>query len=63
MVAFHESDNVDMAVLEDYNMNSISFEEWKKRNPHKYDFSLKKISEIKNRVHIKIRGFYYGYEY
>lgn len=48
MVAFHESDNVDMAVLEDYNMNSISFEEWKKRNPHKYDFALKKISEIKN---------------
>ncbi|MBR0272379.1 MAG: minor capsid protein [Methanobrevibacter sp.] len=47
MVAFNEMDNVDMAVLEDYHRNSISLEEWKKRNPYKYNFALKKINEIK----------------
>ena len=49
MFAFESLDDKTMAVMQTKSKEFISFEDWKKRNPHKYEYISKKVKEIEEK--------------
>ena len=49
MFAFESLDDKTMAVMQTKSGEVVSFEDWKKRNPHKYKFISEKIKQIEEK--------------
>lgn len=49
MIAFENLNDKTMALMETKSGKVVSFEDWKKRNPHKYKFISEKIKQIEEK--------------